>query len=459
MVVVSFCCVRMPLPFTPFEEYMLLDDSPSYPMDSLRLLRFVGEMDVRLLFESIKAVVQQQPMLRSIVKKTGGFRFVWEEINDAPLAGFCTETANFHGYPQTEPFDLFKEPGFKCYVTGQKNETRLLLQFHHCVSDGIGEMEIVGDILTEYANRFQAKTHNIQPFRRRSVDASLLPLRGKSGLTLYKYFRYYFDIALTSGQLLFRYPKPLLESPVEPESESATENVFPTVLADELTPHQTRQFFRRAQEQHVTVNDLLVQKLFLAMFDWRKKYAALSGEPLLRISIPMNLRTEVHQGIPASNTVTMVFLDRKPRDGLEPEKLLAGIHQEMEWIKRTEQKHVLPLSLFLYQMLPGVMAWTLRKKRCRATAVLSNLGRTLDAVPLPRNEEGKLKAGLAVLDSIDASPPLRPGTQVSFSALTYADCLRLILRYDSKMMPEKLAADLLQLLMEHIKAEKTAASD
>ncbi|MDR0870178.1 MAG: condensation domain-containing protein [Planctomycetaceae bacterium] len=447
----------MPLPFTPFEEYMFLDDSPSYPMDSFRLLHFTGSLDIRLLADSIADVIQRQPMLRSIVKKAGRFRFVWDE-SEVPPSAYYSEEVSAAGYPSVESINLFKEPGFKVYATDNETGFSILLQFHHSVSDGIGEMEIVGDILTEYANKYQEKTLNPKPFKRREVNPALLPLRGKSGLTLYKYFRYYFDTAITTRQLLLKQPAPLVPD-VSGENNSAEQvpplkdtPKFPAVIAAELTPKETKYFFRQAKDQKITVNDLLVHNLFLTLFDWRRQNISDKGNPLLRISVPMNLRTEKHQGIPASNTVTMVFLDRRPRSGLNKEKLLRSVHREMEWIKRTEQKHVLLFGLRLCRMFPGGIAWAVKRKRCRATAVLSNLGRIFKDVPLPRNEEGKIKAGAAILESIDASPPIRHGTQISFSALTYADRLRLILRYDAKMMTAQQADDLLKMFIQKIKA-------
>ncbi|MBQ4143821.1 MAG: hypothetical protein IJD43_10140 [Thermoguttaceae bacterium] len=40
-------------------------------------------------------------------------------------------------------------------------------------------------------------------------------------------------------------------------------------------------------------------------------------------------------------------------------------------------------------------------------------------------------------DSIDAAPPIRFKTLISFSALTYAQALRLCLRYDDRFMKPK----------------------
>jgi hypothetical protein len=157
--------------------------------------------------------------------------------------------------------------------------------------------------------------------------------------------------------------------------------------------------------------------------------------------------------MPAANAVTMLFLDRQEREFSNPDELLQKIHQETEWIKRTEQKHFLLLTLNIRDRLPGGIGWELKSPKCRATAVLSNLGKVFESLSFMRRHDGRFFVGNAVLEEIDATPPIRSGTLVSFSALTYANRLRLILRYDAKNMTAEQANNLLQILFSFIKSE------
>jgi hypothetical protein len=157
--------------------------------------------------------------------------------------------------------------------------------------------------------------------------------------------------------------------------------------------------------------------------------------------------------MPAANAVTMLFLDRRERDFSDPDELLQKIHQETEWIKRTEQKHFLLLTLSIRDRLPGGISWELKSQKCQATAVLSNLGKVFELLPFMRRHDGRFFVGNAVLEEIDATPPIRPGTLVSFSTLTYANRLRLILRYDAKNMTAEQANDLLQIFFSFMKSE------
>ncbi|MDR2756318.1 MAG: condensation domain-containing protein [Planctomycetaceae bacterium] len=437
----------MLIPFTIFEKYMLLDDQPAYPMDSFRFLRFSGRLNFNYFETSIAETVRYHPMLRSVVHQDQRGQFFWEEI-DCPIFIRKIRGPIASRFPNPEAIDLFNEPGFKVYFVEEKNQTSVLFQFHHSVSDGIGEMQFLADVLSDYVLRFQGE---LPPKNPRNLDQELLLQRGSSGLTLAKYFRFFFSTAVTTRQLLFRFPAPL--APHVPLNTNIPAKDYLAFCANELTQKETLNYFDRAKKHGVTVNDLLIRDLFLTMGVWRKKWFVPQGNPLLRISMPMNLRTESLQKMPAANTVTMLFLDRKEREFSNPDQLLKKIHWETDWIKRTEQKHVLLLSLKIRDRLLGGIKYELKSPKCRATAVLSNLGRIFESLPFMRRHDGRLFIGNAVLEEIDATPPIRSGTLISLSALTYANQLRLTLRYDAKNMTTEQSNDLLQIFFSFLRSE------
>ncbi|MDR3232816.1 MAG: WS/DGAT domain-containing protein [Planctomycetaceae bacterium] len=421
----------MSLPLTAFEKYMFFDDKPEYPMDSFRLLRFSGTLDVNVFTESVEAAVAVHPLLRSIIKKTSRRNYVWYETQQSVSIRNVDELI-------PERLRITAAPGFRVYIKREQANVSILFQFHHSVSDGLGEMEFLGDVLTDYALRITGKTP--PPPQR---DASLLPLRGRSGLTLKSYVKNFFNTMFTTNQLVFGKADPLKAVAKNP---AAVRDYFAFVTA-ELSPQQTKQCFGEAKKRGVTVNDYHLAALFSAMYDWRKSLPEMdfyNENPLYRVSVPVNLRTEQHKNIPASNTVTMLFLDRRLRQCADKEQLLKSIKREMDWAKRAEQKHYLLMALRIRDYLPGGIALMLKPRICRSTAVLSNLGRVFANVPLPQQDDGKLVVGKAVLEEVAASPPIRFGTLISFSMLTYADRLCYILRYDSQNMTKAQAEDFLQ---------------
>ena len=50
-----------PLPLAAFEEYMLCDDRPQYPMNIIARLRFAGQLDRRATAEALETVVRATP--------------------------------------------------------------------------------------------------------------------------------------------------------------------------------------------------------------------------------------------------------------------------------------------------------------------------------------------------------------------------------------------------------------
>ncbi len=437
----------MERPFSAFEEYMLLDDSPAYPMDSFRGLRFSGHVDVSLLEAAIRDTVRLHPMLRSIARPTGRGRFVWVEV-DQPLFFRRVAGPIDRPYPVLEPIDLQRETGLKVYVVEEADRCAVLMQFHHSVSDGIGEMQFVGDVLCRYAALAEGRVPEENP---RKLDAALLPMRISAGMTFREYLKYHWYFNGTAMRQLFRRPAPLNPDwkgdPQEPAGE------YPAMRVLELSADETRRVFAAVKKRQMTVNDLLLGVLFRTISAWRRRWTDAKDQPWLRVSMPMNMRDETHRHMPAANHVTMVFLDRRPGQCEDADALLQGIHRETQWIKRTCQKYVLHLFLWVGRWLPGGLAWHLKQGKCQATCVLSNLGKVLETVPLPRDETGRIRVPGAVLEEVDAAPPIRKKTLVSLSALTYGNQIRLIMRYDHKNMTPEQADDFLRALYDELTGE------
>jgi len=423
-------------------------------MDSFRQLVFSGYLDVDVFLQSIAAVVQWNPMLRSVVKKIGK-NYFWEET-DVPYSiqrQPPIQRQQGTDCPVPQRINLHNEPGFRVYTAESETaeaeeQIRVLLQFHHSVSDGVGEMEFIGDVLTDYSVRITGQTPPDNP---RRLDPALLTIRGKSGLTLKSYVKNIVHTNFTTNQLVFGNPSPLAPC-TKPWQTLEHYYVF---CHHELTQEETAQYFASAKSNGVSVNDLLLRDLFAAIGSWRQRWVDGQTNPVFRVAVPMNLRTEKYRNIPASNNVTMLFLDRRwTQCQGNSEELLRGIHHEMEWIKRTEQKHYLSLSLRVRDLLWGGIAASLRSPKCRSTIAFSNLGRVLESLSLPRREDGRLKVGESVLESVDATPPIRPGTLISFSILTYAGRLRFILRYDALNMTSEHANDFLQRFVKAIQSSR-----
>ncbi len=114
----------------------------------------------------------------------------------------------------------------------------------------------------------------------------------------------------------------------------------------------------------------------------------------------------------------------------------------MSDIKRLHLGLTFVLSLQVCRWLPGGLRRVTGSSRCAATAVLTNVGAALDRCPLPCRE-GRLAAGDAVLESMDALAPLRPLTCAAIALLVYAGRLHITLHYDSRVLTAAEAGELI----------------
>src|SRR5262249_21362413 len=147
----------------------------------------------------------------------------------------------------------------------------------------------------------------------RSLEPGRLKHRGEFGLTPWKYLqRFHKELVGVSGigKFFMHQPTPLgIDSP-DPTGESLP-TPFPTSVTASLEPEELDDLRLVAKSAGVTVNDLFVRDLFLAIGDWLSRHSEGDVRRWLRLSIPMNMRTVADRRLPAANVVAMIFLDRQ----------------------------------------------------------------------------------------------------------------------------------------------------
>jgi hypothetical protein len=93
---------------------------------------------------------------------------------------------------------------------------------------------------------------------------------------------------------------------------------------------------------------------------------------------------------------------------------------------------------------------------CSTTAVLTNLGRPFADSKLA-DQNGKVRVGDIILESLETLPPVRPRTLASFSVNYYGGALSITLKYDSTEFTKSTASGLLERFCDQLK-QKVASS-
>lgn len=416
---------------TAFEEYMFLDDTPAFPMYSYQTLRLSGEIDRSALEDAYRAAMARHPLLNASVE-TRGKRFYWRFLSEPPAmidrVRLATDPA------RAVDNDINTEAGTRIFFDrlidgeGRTVGTELGFQVHHSSADAMGIFAFMRDLLLGYARRVGTADSSLPP-----VSEHSLLVRNDYGLTAEKYVKRFLQNARSTGALVFHLPEPLFPVPA-PEKERPS-GPYPCERPFELTLEQTDRYRRTARRLGLTVNDLLLRDLFLATAESMDAETERSNG-WIRIAMPINMRRDIHENMFAANMVSMVFLDRRRQAIADTDLFAREIHRSTELIKRYEMGMVLLRNLQGRRVLPGGIQMELAANRCWATTVLSNLGRILDSLELPRDDEGKILLGDARIESYSGSPPLRYKTLASWGTWSYAGKISLAVRWDERYLTE-----------------------
>jgi hypothetical protein len=417
------------LPLTAFEEHMLIDDRASHPMVIVARFDFQGEPPIARLEAALADVLWREPLLRARVERRPGRRPRWVPGPTPVLrqtgggqtgvgssgVGQASGAAIRMSLPRLDPWS---GPVFHAEVMSHAAGWSLVVAVHHAVCDGLG--------LSGFIERWFLAVEN-KPPRRRWSDAELtaaLAGRGRVAATWRGFLtllprlrpglagvRQYVSRRVASLRETGRDPA---ASPT-PEMACVPEMAWcPTILTTTLEPAVEEAVERHAREAGVRVNDVLAAAFIAAVGSQldRKPETAPQGDRWIRLGVPMSLRTKSDHALPAANRVSMVFLDRRPADRHEFQRLMRSVHDELELIRSHDLGHIFPLSLAASRWLPGGLERTTESPEPQATAVLSNLGTCFWRSPLV-DAEGVVHVGGSRLEGWWMVPPVRLGTAVA----------------------------------------------
>jgi NRPS condensation-like uncharacterized protein len=427
-------------PLSTLEEYMLLDDSPAYPMVMLGMFRFSGHLERSVLERALFETLGRYPLLTSIARRKGCKGWEWVD------AGLGHEYIRWHEgveklFPLM-PFDIRLRPGFFLAINRTEGGTDLLFHFHHSCCDGRTAFVFVGDFILAYAALLgPAPGKRMRRNADNEPQAPLDRVKGVQWQELAGIVRAFFMQCAHAGQFLLRAPIPLIpHRPVSADGPLPPD--YPAWCTLFFDKTETSRLVAAARRRGVMRNDLIARDLFLAVGDWKKRHAPASARDWLRIIMPVDLRRTDESPRLTGNRASIIFLDQRYGNLNDSERLLGDILGETALIRTARLGFTFLRLISLARVFPWLLEFCMKQEKCQGTCVMTNLGRVFNLLRVPR-EDGRVVLGDAVLESIEGIAATRKFISGGFAVLDYGHRLSVTLNYDTRVLTKIQADDLL----------------
>jgi hypothetical protein len=310
----------------------------------------------------------------------------------------------------------------------------------------------LGDVLATYGQATVSPGEEAPELR--PLETSLLRTRHDHGAARIESWRQRFaDLKLFVAEawhLFARQPKPLA---VRTLSDEDRDIGFPALLTRRLNRHETIRLREFASRLGVSPNDLYLREMFLTLHDWNRERSSWQPGHWLRIGMPVSMRTEQHDRLPAANVLSMFFVARQLNERFDTDELLKDLHRQTDQIVNHRLGWYFATGVNWSARIPGALNFSVSERHCLATVILANVGdirRQMSArFPLQR---GKIVAGNIVLESFEGAAPVRPQTHAGVSLGTYAGELIVNLHPDVWHLPQADADELLDRFVNRLRA-------
>jgi len=434
-----------PLPLAPMEQYMLADDWPAHPRTFYLRLGLAGQFDHQALERAGPIAMARHPLLGAVVQSKGRRTWWVAAENQRPQIRWETETERDVARVAA-PIDLRSQIGLRLWVCEADGRTRLWLELHHACCDGLGAVRFAEDLLAAYAAQREGgkpKWRTLRPERLR--DRGIY-----AGSRFAQWLRWPLEVLCIAGSVEYFLHRPVpLAVPGEEDADGSEPSPRLAAFQHRLTVDQTEALRSVAREEGATLNDLLLRDLFLASQDWIDRHRAEEKTGLVRIMVPINLRTRLHADMPAADCVCMINTDRLVHGWTDLRKMLRIVSWEMGMVKRLRLGVIMLRIIQLVRGITGSLKSLLPADRCLASCVLSNLGRPLHD-SLLADAEGRIKAGDVEVEEIELLPPVRPLTSAAFGAASLGGRLTISLLADQRALGPGGGEELLALYAQRL---------
>jgi|GEM_PF-1803151 len=452
-------------PVCSFEEYMLLDSHPAFPMQSIMVFFFAGQFEQATLRRAVDAAVEYHPIFHSMLRKNekGELHWVPQDVkigirwDEAAI----DESATVPIVPPIKYgcFDLEKECPLQLVVSEDKtcNHSAINVICHHSASDGLGMCRFVNDILYEYAvlSGFLPSEEPLPQLPK--LHPERLLRRNRYGITLWNFLgNLHKHIWGLVRAWKFLINKPVLLIPFELPTDQPTPSPdFPTYLTRRIPPEDFEIIRENIKKDGGTINDGFLAAAFRALAKFRQEEGVTENERL-RVAVPTNLRSEEDAHTPGTNIVSMVFLDRKSCAITQKSwgELLRSIRGEMLHVKRNNLGLALIFGIALQKKLFRRLEKIVDHSHCFTTSALSNINATSFYDIFPKNaQELPRISNHITLTSVVGVAPIRVTTPAGFCVITSPGGAMVSVNYNADVLTREQAERLLTLFRDELNGD------
>jgi len=434
-----------PLSLAPIDWFFFRDDHPRYPMVFYVDLDFTGRLDADRLAIALQEALDRHPLLCAIVQPGRRGRPSWVLAPERmPRVDWGSSNTPLY-FSQGESIDLAQEPGLRIWARTTETSTKLTLQFHHATCDGTGAYRFIGDLLGCYIRQLPDSGEYVQLG---DLDVKQLRLRPSKMRSLLAGAGFMQTMSCGLQQAWKTFGARI--TPLRAPPSQPTHQALPGMITRELSGASQKRLRNVATELGVTLNDLLICKLFQAVACWN---GSMRAGQRVRILVPSDMRDGNDFQVPACNMTAYTFVTHRADELGDEQALLAKVRQDTLQIKHGTLQQQFIDGLTSAMSNPGVLPFLLRRNFCLATCVLSNAGDPSRRFTcrLPK-VGGKVSCEDFTLESITGVPPLRKNTRSTLSVSVYGRKLIFSMRCDPHLFSTADAEAFLSVYCDQLEA-------
>ena len=320
-----------PLHLTPFELYMLTDDSPDYPMTFQLCAELSGRLHADPFEAALADALSLHPLLTAIIQpaKRGIECWVQDTETQIPLVYQSSDEQASHDACRF--IDLRREPGLRAWVRQEEDRVFITTQFHHSVCDAIGAYQFLGDWFYKYADLTGEK--DLPP--RDEIPPGDLAGRFNFTVDLSKFLDDQGNVRAEWSEyerLKQRRFQPLWSPEAPPYAPRIPS---PGFLTHTFSRAEYREIRLLALSFGMTVHDWVLSRLYHMLREWNEEHGAFDANQAdFGVLLPLSLRGSGFRPFSACNVVSYAVIGRSAKEIDGGPEFLSKLGREIDELKR-----------------------------------------------------------------------------------------------------------------------------